>query len=166
MLSKVVLRWIILFVKGVLCALGAQLLWGMSPIFFKQLVSLPVYEVASSRIVCSFVFLFFIICLLKKWYKVWRLINNLKNWVSLTVCGLLLSIVWFVFAWSVSNNKVAEAGLGYIICPLISMAIGSFLFKEKTTYLQKISILMVFIGVVYQIFVLGYFPMGFINTCY
>lgn len=42
---------------GVFYALGAYLIWGISPLYFKHIDVLPVFEIISHRVIWSVLFL-------------------------------------------------------------------------------------------------------------
>jgi chloramphenicol-sensitive protein RarD len=61
---------------------------------------------------------------------------------------VLISINWLVYIWATNNNHVVEASLGYYINPLIIIAFGVILLKEKMRPLQWVAVSIATIGVI------------------
>ena len=53
--------------KGVLYGIGAYLLWGLFPIYWKWLESVPAIQLISHRIIWSFVLLAIIVFVTQQW---------------------------------------------------------------------------------------------------
>lgn len=143
---------------GTLCILSTQLIWGLSPIYFKNITCVSPYEVVAHRIIWSALILVTVILFMKKWSCVLALFYNKKNIISLITASFLLAILWFIFGWAVINNHVVDASIGYIISPLLNIALGYFLLKEKLAGMQKVAIILALVGVSYQIIIAGIFP--------
>ena len=58
----------------------------------------------------------------------------------LVAASALISINWLVYIWATNNGHVVEAALGYYINPLIIIAFGVLLLKEKMRKLQWIAV--------------------------
>ncbi len=65
---------------------------------------------------------------------------------------------WLLYIWSVTNERVVEASLGYFINPLLSVLLGRVLLGEKMTRLQVLAIAIASIGVTYSVMAYGAFP--------
>ena len=61
---------------------------------------------------------------------------------------VLISVNWLVYIWATNNGHVVEASLGYYINPLIVIAFGVILLKEKMHKLQWVAVIIASIGVV------------------
>jgi chloramphenicol-sensitive protein RarD len=61
---------------------------------------------------------------------------------------ILISINWLVYVWATNNGHVVEASLGYYITPLIIIAFGVILLKEKMRGLQWVAVSIATVGVV------------------
>jgi chloramphenicol-sensitive protein RarD len=72
--------------------------------------------------------------------------------------ALLLAVNWLVYIWAVANEHALEAGLGYFICPLLSVLIGAFVLREPLRRLQWGGVAVVSIGVLYLTIMSGRFP--------
>ena len=71
-----------------------------------------------------------------------------------TICllfltGVLVSINWFTWLYSISVNNMLDASLGYYIFPILSVFLGKIFLKEKINRNKAIAILLVFLSIIY-----------------
>jgi len=99
-----------------------------------------------------------ILGLQKKLRKTFAVFRQPRNIAILALTSGLLTINWTVYIWSVSVNKVVEASLGYYISPLVSVAFGVVILREKMHKLQWIAVFLAFVGVLVLTFEYGSLP--------
>ncbi|PKM95698.1 MAG: EamA family transporter RarD [Firmicutes bacterium HGW-Firmicutes-1] len=143
--------------KGYILATLSYVIWGILPLYWKQLASCTPLEILANRIISSFVFLFVIIFISKKKGFLGYL-KDRKTRVALILTGALLTVNWFLFIVAVNSNQVVQASLGYYINPLISVVLGMVVLKEKMSKLQIMALIFAFCGVAYMTFSYGVFP--------
>jgi len=144
--------------SGVLFALGAFLIWGLSPIYFKSLQGIPALEILLHRMVWSFLLLLPIVILTRRWSEFKSVILDWHKLLVLALTTILVSGNWFVFIWAVNNNRILEASLGYYINPLISILLGMVLLKERLRWPQIAAVCLAAIGVGYLTVRIGSLP--------
>ena len=66
---------------------------------------------------------------------------------ALLLSTILVSINWITYIWAVNHGHVVEAALGYYINPLIIIAFGVILLREKLRPLQWVAVAIAAIGV-------------------
>lgn len=149
-------------ILGITSAIGAYVLWGILPIYWKLVSSVPSQEILAHRIVWSFLFMVLILIVTRK-IKTFR--NELSQIVSkpikifgIIMSSVLISINWFTYIWAVNNNHVVETSLGYYINPLVSVVLGIIVFKEKLSFWQMVAFFLALIGVLNITFHFGAFP--------
>ena len=133
---------------GVLYGLAAYLWWGLSPLFFKTLGHVPPGEVLMHRIVWSLVLLTALLGRRGELGTVLHVVRHRRLLVTLTASALLVALNWFLFIWAIANDRVLEASLGYFINPLVNVALGLVLLREKLRRLQWLSLGLATAGVV------------------
>ena len=143
---------------GMFYALGAYLMWGFAPIYFKNLEFIPVNEILAHRVIWSVVVTGILITILKSWSDVWKIICSRKKLLLLFVSTLLISCNWMVFIWAINNDRMLEASLGYFINPIINVVLGLIFLKESLSRIKWIAVGLAFIGVLIQIIGLGTLP--------
>jgi chloramphenicol-sensitive protein RarD len=70
-----------------------------------------------------------------------------KKMAGLFATTVLISINWLTYIWATNNGHVVEAALGYYINPLIIIAFGVLLLREKMRPLQWVAVGIAVIGV-------------------
>jgi chloramphenicol-sensitive protein RarD len=121
--------------RGIWFGIAAYVLWGLTPIYW-NLVESTATSLILHRIVWSVAILSLIVTVRHQWpafrdgYAQWR------PRVATVAAAGLLAINWGVFVWAVTNGHIVEASLGYFISPLVSVALGVVVLKEKLRNLQ------------------------------
>ena len=144
--------------KGIWYAIGAYLTWGVFPIYWKWLETVPAIQIISHRIIWSFVLLAIVVFVTRQW-KAFRSAALRPRVVLIYLAsGILLSINWFTYVWAVNAGFVVETSLGYFINPLLSVLLGVFFLQEKLRPWQWAPIGLAAVGVTYVAISYGQFP--------
>jgi chloramphenicol-sensitive protein RarD len=143
---------------GVLFGLGAYLIWGSFPVFFKALEGAAPLEIVCHRIFWSVVFLFILVACRGQLGQIGKTLQNRQ--ILLTLCGstLLIATNWLVFIYAVQQGEVLQSSLGYFITPLLSILLGFIFLRERLNRWQLFSVLLALIGVLNLAFHHGQFP--------
>ncbi len=143
---------------GLSCALPAYLIWGLSPIYFKTLKSVPAFEILMHRIIWSFVFLLPVILLQGKWREFIGALFHRKTLVPLSATTLLVAFNWFLFIWAINADHVLQTSLGYYINPLVNVLLGMVFLKEKLSRPQWLAVVLAGVGVTNLVVFYGRVP--------
>ncbi len=146
------------YTKGILLTLLCYFVWGLFPLYWKQLSSIESTVLLSHRVVWSFVFLVILLFFSprKKYLKV---ILEKRNWLWLIVTGILIGTNWLVYIYAVNSNQIVASSFGYYINPLMSVALAVVFLKEKLDKLQIIAIVLALVGVVIMSINIGGVPL-------
>jgi chloramphenicol-sensitive protein RarD len=144
--------------KGVLLALSAFIMWGIAPIYFKQLIHIDALEILAQRIIWAVVFLIIISLFSRQLYKTIRILKQPKQLAILSISACLLGFNWGLFIWSVNNNHMLEASLGYYINPLINVLMGYLFLSERLRKFQGLAVALALSGVLIQLINFGSVP--------
>jgi len=144
--------------RGIVLAVSAYLLWGLLPIYWKALQSVPAIAILSHRTAWSFIFL--VLLLLIRRNYAWLKILRRKPAVAAIYLGtaVMLSMNWLTYIWAVNSGYILETSLGYFINPLVSVALGVIILKERLRHWQWIAVITAGIGVSYLTIGYGSFP--------
>lgn len=145
--------------SGVYNALGAYFMWGIAPLYFKLLIDLSAGEILMHRVIWSSVFIFLLVLVTKKWTVLVALCQQPKIIAKLAVSALILAVNWLLFIWAVNNDHLLDASLGYFINPLFNVVLGVLFFSERLRRNQIIAVGLAFVGVLVQLFTVGYLPL-------
>jgi len=144
--------------KGILYGIGAYMLWGLFPLYWKQLHDVPALQVIGHRIGWSFVLLVIYIVITKQW-KDFRSVAFAPRTIGIySIAAVLLSLNWLIYVWGVNSGFIVETSLGYYINPLLSVLLGVIFLRERLRPLQWIPVGIAAIGVGYLTFVYGRLP--------
>lgn len=143
---------------GMLSALGAFLMWGLFPAYFKQLVEVPAVEVLAHRIVWSALFTAGLLTVIGNWRAVAIVFASRRLVATLALSAAVISLNWGVFIWAVANERVLESSLGYYINPLVSVMLGVIVLGERLRLMQWAAVALAAAAVGYEVLGLGRFP--------
>jgi len=144
--------------KGVLYAIGAYLMWGFFPIYWKQLETIDALQLIGHRFGWSFILLILFVLLTRQWKSFRSAAFNAKTIRIYLIAAVLISVNWFTYVWAVNHNFVVETSLGYYINPLFSVLLGVIFFREHLRFVQWIPIALAAIGVIYLTLTYGSLP--------
>jgi len=143
--------------RGILYGIGAYVLWGFFPIYWKLLHHVPAIQLIGHRIIWSFLLLIVVILITKQWTE-FRETLSLKIMRIYTIAALLIGVNWFLYVWAVNANFIVETSLGYFINPLLSVLMGVIFLKERLRFAQWIPVILAATGVTYLTYVYGRLP--------
>ena len=143
--------------KGIWYALGAYIFWGLFPIYWKLLASVPALQLLGHRIFWSFLLLFGIV-IVSRQGKALKAALNWRVVLIYAVAGILIAINWLTYVWAVGAGFIVETSLGYFINPLLSVLLGVIFLRERLRPLQWLPIGLAAAGVLYLTFAYGALP--------
>ncbi|MEO3760542.1 EamA family transporter RarD [Mycobacterium sp. B14F4] len=120
--------------SGLLFGVGAYVCWGTFPAFFPLLKPANAVEVLAHRIVWSFALMVVVIAGVRRLGDL-RTITG-RTWLLLTAASALISVNWVIYVYAVNNGHVVDAALGYFINPLVTVALGLVVFRERLNRAQ------------------------------
>jgi chloramphenicol-sensitive protein RarD len=144
--------------KGIMYGIGAYVLWGFFPIYWKYLHGVSATQVIGHRITWSFILLLFYVLITKQWRDFRAAASNWKTIGIYAIAGILLSCNWLIYVWGVNAGYIIETSLGYFINPLLSVLLGVVIFRERLRPLQWLPVALASIGVVYLTYAYGRLP--------
>ena len=143
---------------GLLYGVSAYVLWGTFPLYWPLLEPASPLEIVSHRAAWTSVFCILVLAYQKQLRQMFKLMATKRVFLRLTAASALISVNWLVYIWATNNGHVVEAALGYYINPLIIIAFGVLLLKERMRRLQWFAVGLGFIGVVVLTFDYGRLP--------
>lgn len=147
------------FTQGLVYGVSACLIWGVLPLYWKLVEEAGALEVLSHRGIWSLLLCLLFLALRRQIGEVIAVARESRTLAILALAAGLLTVNWGVFIWSVMADRVVEAALGYYITPLMNVAFGVILLRERLRRLQSISVLLAAIGVGIITFAYGQVPL-------
>ena len=139
-------------------AVAAYAMWGVVPLYWKQLAAVDAVELIAHRLVWSLVLLVPLIAWRRQWDELATVLRTGRGFAASTVSGLLLSANWLIYVWAVNAGHVVECSLGYFLVPLLNVALGRVVLGERLRRLQVIAVAVAAAGVGLLVVRLGHVP--------
>ncbi|MFF5281896.1 EamA family transporter RarD [Streptomyces sp. NPDC013171] len=116
---------------GLLYGIGAYGMWGLVPLFWPLLKPAGALEILAHRMVWSLVFVGVALLALRRWSWIPELMRSPRKLGMITLAATVITVNWGLYIWSVNTGHVVEASLGYFINPLVTIALGVLVLKER-----------------------------------
>ncbi len=140
---------------GVASGLLSYVLWGLFPLYWGYLAPATPAEVLAARVVFSLACLALLVSVVDQWCVVARLLRDPRRRLILAGAAVLVSVNWGTFIWAVDNDHVVDASLGYFINPLVSVALGVVVLRERLRPAQWMAVGIAGVAVLYATASLG-----------
>ncbi|MBP6122111.1 MULTISPECIES: EamA family transporter RarD [Providencia] len=144
--------------SGVALAIFSYILWGVTPLFYRLLPGAQSLELLAQRLIWSIPFLFLIRLAIKNkslWSQVWA---DKRSIILCLFSSAIMAVSWTAFTYALTHGQVLAASLGYFINPLFSILLGVLFLKERLIFAEKLAVVFIFTGVVFQIWQYGELP--------
>lgn len=135
---------------GVAAAVGAFLLWGVLPAFWKLLEFLPAATIVAQRTLWSLLLLLPLVLFRHRLWPIFEDLRSPRRIASLTLSGALLAANWIVYVWATLNDRILEGALGYYLNPFFNLLLGAIFLGERYGRAQLIAIGIAAAGVALQ----------------
>lgn len=143
---------------GLVTVTGSYVLWGMLAIFWSFLGQVNSVYVLAQRIIWSLVFMGLYLLVTRRWGEVKRALCDRQTMVNCLLCGVLITLNWGVYIYSVNSGHVLQASMGYFIEPVMVALLGVIAFREKPSLAEKLTFLCAAGGIVFLTVRTGTFP--------
>ncbi|HET9679947.1 MAG TPA: EamA family transporter RarD [Gammaproteobacteria bacterium] len=127
---------------GVGYALAAFFFWGVAPIYFKWVQSVPAVEVLAHRIIWAVVFLLALIAVQRRWQELIAAIRTPGTVPMLMVSASFITVNWGLFIYAIQQDDILQTSLGYYINPLVNVLFGMLFFGERLRRLQWLAVVL------------------------
>lgn len=118
-------------VSGTIAAFAAYIMWGLFPLYWRLLASVPSMQILAHRIVWAAVFCAVLMVGRKRLGEIASLVKNWKTFLVVLAASCVVTANWGLYIWAINSGHVLESSLGYYINPLISVLLGALFFSEK-----------------------------------
>ncbi|MES0873894.1 EamA family transporter RarD [Sinimarinibacterium thermocellulolyticum] len=124
--------------QGLAAAAAAYLIWGLFPIYWRLLQSVPAAQIMAHRIIWCLLFV-----------ALWLGLREGFGWLRslsprllamLATSAALISANWWLYIWAVNAGHVVETSLGYFINPLVSVLMGVLILRERLNAAQWLAV--------------------------
>jgi chloramphenicol-sensitive protein RarD len=144
--------------RGVLYGLGAYLLWGILPIYWKMLHQVPALEIVAQRVLWSTIILSVLLIATHRLGHTFTALRSGRTLAAVAAASVFLATNWLVYVWAVNAGRVVDTSLGYFMNPLVNVLLGVLFFKERLRPWQWVSIAVAATGVTWLTVQYGSLP--------
>ncbi|POX39196.1 EamA family transporter RarD [Streptomyces sp. Ru72] len=148
---------------GLLNGFAAYGMWGLVPLFWPLLKPAGAMEILAHRMVWSLVLVALALLVIRRWAWAGELLRQPRRLALVTVAAAVITVNWGVYIWAVNSGHVVEASLGYFINPLVTIAMGVLLLKERLRPVQWAAVGVGFAAVL--VLTIGYGRPPWISLC-
>ena len=117
--------------EGAIIGLLAYTMWGLLPIYLKQVSDVSTTEILVHRVIWALPFGALIIYFRRQWHEVRSTFLNKRKLAWLALAAAAISVNWLIYLWAVNNGRIFEASLGYYINPLMYVLVGVLFLGER-----------------------------------
>jgi chloramphenicol-sensitive protein RarD len=144
--------------QGILAGLAAYFVWGLVPIFFKQLGGLDAMEIIAHRVVWSLVIMAGVLYWGGGFAQVGLSVRDPRRLARVALGSLLVAANWLIFVYGINTGQILATSLGYFILPLFNIALGVLFLRERLRGLQWLAVAFAAAGVLAETYRIGELP--------
>ena len=117
--------------RGTVYGAGAYALWGLFPLYFHALAPAGAWEILAHRIVWTLLFCVLVLAVRRDAGWLRPVFGVPRTLGTITVAGLLIAANWVIYVGAVVSHHVTEASLGYFLNPIVTVALGVVVLRER-----------------------------------
>ncbi|MGW4891384.1 EamA family transporter RarD [Kitasatospora sp. NPDC004240] len=117
--------------RGLWYGFAAYGIWGLFPLFWPLLEPAEADDILANRMVWSLVAMVLLLTAMRHWDWIRPLLREPRKLVMSAAAAAVVSVNWGVYIWGVNAGHVVETSLGYFINPLVTIAFGVLVLKER-----------------------------------
>ena len=125
---------------GLVLGSAAYALWGLLPIYFKLLSTVPAVAIVAHRVVWSLLFLGGLLAVRRSWAEVAAVLKRRGTLLLLLATSVLIAVNWLVYVYAVNSGHILAGSLGYYLNPLANILLGRFVLKEHLSRVQWLAV--------------------------
>jgi chloramphenicol-sensitive protein RarD len=132
---------------GLAFGLAAYGLWGVLPIYFEAIRSVPAVDIVAHRVLWSLTFITVLLLLGGGREKVRAAVRRPRTLAMLTLTALLIGANWLLYVYAVTGGHILAASFGYYLNPIANVLLGRFVLREKLSRLQWTAVAIAGVGI-------------------
>lgn len=117
--------------KGTAYAFTAYGMWGLFPLYFASLHPSGPWEILAHRIVWTALFCLVVLAIRRDLGWIRGLLRDTGLTLRIVVAALVVAANWGVYVYAVLIGRATDASLGYFLNPLVTVALGVLVLRER-----------------------------------
>ncbi|QMU75018.1 EamA family transporter RarD [Streptacidiphilus sp. PB12-B1b] len=122
--------------KGFWLGVAAYGAWGLFPLYWPLLKPSTAGEILANRMVWSLVAVAAVLAWQRHWGWIRPLLRQPRRVALIAGAAAAISVNWGMYIWGVNSNQVVQTSLGYFINPLVTIAFGVAVYRERLRAVQ------------------------------
>ncbi|KQM27728.1 MULTISPECIES: EamA family transporter RarD [unclassified Sphingomonas] len=139
--------------RGLAFGVGAYVLWGLLPLYFRLLGPIDAGEIVAQRVLWSALLVAVLVVAVGRGSQLRAAFANRRALANLVASAAFIAINWLVYVWAVLHGEVLAASLAYFLNPLLNVLLGVVLLGERMNRTQAAAVALAGAGV--ALFALG-----------
>lgn len=120
--------------------IGTYLLWGFFPLYFHLLDPAGPLEIVVHRAVWALLIGLVALLAMRRLGSLATVLRDTEAVARLAAAGLLIVVNWVAYIYAVQSGHTTDAALGYFINPLVTVALGMVVLRERISGAQKVAV--------------------------
>lgn len=126
--------------RGLLFGVGAYGLWGLLPLYFVALTPSSPWEIVSLRVVFALAVCLLLLAVFGQFGRFLSAFTQPKALAVFVLAGALIGCNWLLYTIATTTGHTLEASLGYFINPIVAIALGVLVLRERLRALQWVAV--------------------------
>jgi chloramphenicol-sensitive protein RarD len=115
-------------------------IWGLFPLYFAALVPAGAFEILAHRILWTLGLCVLVLAVRRDLAWVRTFAGRPRLVAGITVAGLFIAANWTIYVLAVITGRTYEAALGYFLNPVVTVALGVLVLRERLRPLQWVAV--------------------------
>jgi chloramphenicol-sensitive protein RarD len=145
--------------RGTVYGFLAYAIWGVFPLYFAALKPAGAWEILAHRILWTLVLCAGILAVRRDLAWSRQLLRRPRLGLGVTIAALLIAANWVIYVTAVITGRTTEAALGYFLNPLVTVALGVIVLRERLRPLQWTAVAIGAVAGLYLSIAGGQFPL-------
>jgi len=144
--------------RGTVFAFLAYGIWGLFPLYFHALKPSGAFEILAHRILWTLGFCVLVLLVRRDFGWLRTVASRPRLLGGLTIAALLIAANWVIYVLAVITGRTYAAALGYFLNPIVTVALGVLVLRERLRPLQWAAVSVGAVAAVYLTVAGGEFP--------
>lgn len=146
--------------NALFAGIGCYALWGFIPLAFQAMerAGAGPFEIMAHRTLWAVPWALGLVLLAGQGRQALRVLADWRVLKWIVASTALIALNWTTYVIAVNGGRTLDASLGYYLNPLLNMAAGAWLFRERISRLGMVAIGLAGCGVALQAVALGHLP--------
>ncbi len=126
--------------RGAAYGFLAYAIWGAFPLYFAALKPAGAWEILSHRILWTLLLCAAVLLVRRDLGWVRQLWRRPRLGLGVAMAALLIAGNWVIYVAAVLSDRTTEAALGYFLNPIVTVALGVLVLRERLRRMQWVAV--------------------------